>query len=160
MSISARVEKRERSMAELIVVIVLFSLLMATFISHFMTQKEHISQAGFDRLADNFFSKVNVVRSQWFMENKPNSVMLAEMGSTEKEQITVNQWGWLDVHNNFLACQKMWQLALDVPMEFMKSPVSAVEIKSILEQQGRVCRYSIDSGIYFEYHSFTGKVIK
>ena len=160
MSITARVEKRERSMAELIVVIVLFSLLMATFISHFMTQKEHISQAGFDRLADNFFSKVNVVRSQWFMDNKPKSIMLAEMGSNQKEQISVNSWGWLDVENEHLACQKIWQLALNVPMEFMKSPVSAVEIKSALEKQGRVCRYSIDSGIYFEYHSATGKVVK
>lgn len=160
MSITARVEKRERSMAELIVVIVLFSLLMATFISHFMTQKEHISQAGFNRLADNFFSKVNVVRSQWFMENKPSSVMLAAMGSNDKERIPVNQWGWLDVENEPLACQNIWQLALDIPMEFMKSPVSAIEIKSPLKQQGKVCRYGIDSGIYFEYHSYTGKVIK
>ncbi len=160
MSIAARVEKRERSMAELIVVIVLFSLLMATFISSFMTQKEQISQAGFERLADNFFSKVNVVRSQWFMDQKPNVVILSELGSNKNERISINQWGWLDVNNDFLACHAIWKLALDAPMEFMKSPVSAVEIKSASGQQGRVCRYGIDNGHFFEYYSASGKVIK
>ena len=161
MSVTARVKKRERSMAELIVVIVLFSLLITIFIQHFISQQNHISQAGFERLADNFLSKANVVRSQWLMEKKPKTVLLSIMGSSEKESVTVNRNGWLDINEDSerLACQKIWQLALDIPMEFMKSPVSAVEI-NLNEQQGRVCRYSIDSGQYFEYYRLTGKVVK
>jgi competence protein ComGC len=158
MSIDLRIEKRGKAIVELIIVIVFLFLLMITFISHFMTQKEHISEAGFNRIANVFFSQVNVIRSQWLMDRKPKKVRLSVMGKEQKLLMSVNQWGWLDVEDKILVCDKIWQLAVDMPMEFMKSPVSAVQLKTDVEQQGHVCRYGINSGQYFEYRSATGQV--
>ena len=158
MSVKASVEKREKSLAELVVVIILFALLMAIFISYFMKQKDQITHTGFNRLANNFFSKVNAVHGQWYMDKKPSIVKLSVMGSSDKEFISVNKKGWLDVEGEQLACQRIWHLALDTPMEFLKSPVSAVEIKKTTQRVSRICRYSISSTIYFEYNTSTGKI--
>ena len=160
MSVKASVEKREKSLAELVVVIVLFAVFMAIFISYFMKQKEQITHAGFNTLANNFFSKVNAVHGQWFMDQKPSLVQLSVIGSAENELIPVNVYGWLDVKENTFACEKIWYFALETPMEFLKSPVSAVEIKKSSQKQARTCRYSISSTVFFEYHSLTGKVVK
>ncbi|MCJ8319936.1 MAG: syndecan [Colwellia sp.] len=158
MSVKASIEKREKSLAELVVVIVLFALLMAIFISYFMKQKDQITYTGFNRLANNFVSKVNAVHGQWYMDNKPSIVKLSLIGSLDKEFIPVNKKGWLDVKDDQLACQKIWQLALDTPMEFLKSPVSAVEIKKTRQKVSRICRYSISSTTYFEYNTLTGQI--
>jgi len=158
MSVKASVEKREKSLAELVVVIVLFALLMAIFISYFMKQKDQITHTGFNTLANNFVSKVNAIHGQWYMDKKPSVVKLSVIGSAEKELIPVNKKGWLDVKGDLLACQKIWQLALDTPMEFLRSPVSAVEIKKTKQKSARICRYSISSTVYFEYNTLTGQI--
>ena len=165
MSNNQRVEKREKTMTEIVVVVVLLSLLMASFIATFMEQEEEISKTGFEALANNFFSQITIVHGQWFMDKKPTRVMLATRASgtknnLTKEAIPVNKQGWIDVEDSALACHQIWQHALNTPMVFMKSPVSAVEIKkNIGQQKGRVCRYSLNARIYFEYYSFTGRIV-
>lgn len=158
MSVKASIEKRERSLAELVVVIILFTFLMSVFISYFMKQKEQITLTGFNTLANSFVSKLNAVHGQWFMDQKPSVVQLSVMGRADKEFIPVNKKGWIDVKEEQFACQKIWQVTLATPMEFLKSPVSAVEIKKNEEKRTRYCRYSISSTTYFEYNAQTGKV--
>jgi hypothetical protein len=154
------VVKRQKSMAEFIVVIILSLVLMASFISQFMSQKEQISQTGFHQIADNFVSQVNLVRSQWFMDNKPKKMLLRIVGQPKKISVSVNQWGWIDVDDNRFVCEKIWQLVVNQPLDFIKSPVSAIELNIGDEQQGHVCRYAINTGQYFEYRSATGQVIR
>lgn len=160
MTATAQIEKREKSVVEMLVVIMLFSTLMAIFINRFMAHQEQIASAGVEVIANNFFSKVNVVRSQWFMDKKPTIVTLVTMNDREKSQIPVNQWGWVDTNTERLACEKIWQLVLATPMEFMQAPVSVIEIKSSTEEQARVCQYNFSNGMFFEYHSLTGQVVK
>ena len=163
MSNQMRIEKREKSLAELVMVIILMALLIGSFISYFMKNKDQITRTGFDSLANSFITQVNVVHSQWFMDKQPATVVISSRllntsGENESEKVPVNAKGWIDVGLPELACQKIWQHTLNAPMEFVKSPVSSVEVKNST-QKGRICRYSINSGAFFEYHTFSGKVI-
>lgn len=159
MSLKSSVEKREKSMAELLIVVVVFSVLMAIFISYFMPQKARMSHTGFNRLANNFISQLTTVHGQWLMDNKPAVVILSSMSEGKKEHVPVNKLGWIDVNEPAIACQMIWQLALDIPMDFMQSPVSAIEVKNTSQKMGRICRYSVSSITFFEYYTATGKVI-
>ena len=161
MSVKESVAKKEKSMAELIVVVVLLSLLMAHFISYFMGQNDKITQIGFNALANNFYSKVTVVHGQWFMDMKPRRVKVLSMQNAKIESIKVNKQGWIDAAPDvLLPCEKIWQYALNSPMTYMRSPVSAIEVIDNTLTKGRICRYSISSDVFFEYHSLQGKVIK
>ena len=53
-----------------------------------------------------------------------------------KKMIPVNKSGWVDVSeksqrgsSSLTACQKIWQLLMDIPMSFMRQPISAIEVK-------------------------------
>ncbi|MEW6981163.1 hypothetical protein AAD001_00770 [Colwelliaceae bacterium 6471] len=162
-------EKREKTLAEQIMVIVMFALMMAGFISYFLKQETQITSAGFRALANSFATKVIAVRSQWFMDKKPNFIILTTKDTIDgtrenssNQKITVNKKGWIDVSEDNLACEKIWQLTMNLPLNFIKSPIATVEVKNNAEQQtgqGRICRYSVSSTDYFEYHTGSGKVI-
>jgi len=161
-------EKKEKSLAEQIVVIVLFSLLMAGFISFFLKQEKQITQAGFTTLANTFSAKIVSVHSQWFMDKKPPAVIVntfpadelsAKKSASNKQVVPVNANGWIDTKAQELACNDIWQHVMQLPLVFIKSPISAVEVKKKLNHQGRICRYGIPSGEYFEYHTRSGRVI-
>jgi hypothetical protein len=158
MSIKASVEKRERSLAELIIIVILITLLMANFIAIFMDQSEQVKLAGFKRLANNFSSKVTIVHGQWLMDLKPKVVVLSSLNSNKKEYISVNKKGWIDSQNNSVACRQIWQRVFNTPMQYMQSPISAIEVNNS-QSKGRICRYSLSIDVYFEYHRDSGKVI-
>ncbi len=60
-------EKRQKSRAEFIVVIIVISLIMTLLIELFFSQQEKITDTIFVGLAQSFTSKVNVVHSKWLM---------------------------------------------------------------------------------------------
>ena len=157
-------EKREKSLAEQIMVVLLFALMMAGFIAYFFKQEAQISQTGFKALANSFATKLIAVRSQWFMDKKPEAFFIqtntpAQETEAQKLLVTVNGNGWIDVSEDTLACEKIWQLTMNLPLVFIQSPIAAVEVRKAVSGPGRICRYSIRSGEYFEYHSASGKII-
>ena len=85
MSISSRVAKRQRSLGEKIVITVLLTTLMTHFISYFLEQKSHITDTGFSRLSNNFFTKITVVRSKWIIDNKPQWVDILSRSNISNE---------------------------------------------------------------------------
>jgi len=158
-------EKREKTLAEQIMVVLLFALMMSGFIAYFFKQEAQITQIGFKALANSFATKLIAVRSQWFMDKKPNRFFIqtstaSQEGQVEKLLVSVNDNGWIDVSEDTLACEKIWRLTMNLPLVFIQSPIAAVEVKKTVSGQGRICRYSILSGEYFEYHSGSGKVIQ
>jgi hypothetical protein len=167
------VEKREKSLGELILVVMALSLLMAIFIYYFFKNENNINEAGFDNLAANFASKVILIRSQWLMDGRPNRVKLVEfdasVGKKISRWVTVNNLGWVDSNAKKLTCQDIWQQVMFMPMRFMKQPVSAIALKkrydiavkttnTKLTNKGSLCRFSIKSGQFFEYSALNGKV--
>ena len=157
-------EKKEKSLAEFIIIVALVGVMMAFFITYFIKSEEQFSQAGFTTLAQNFNTKVSAVHAQWLMDKQPNVVLLASFNKNEKQAIPVNRAGWVDVKQNKLACEAIWQLIMETPMNLMKLSISAIEVhdKTLLQsEQVKVqCRYALLDGSYFHYDRSNGKVSK
>ncbi len=157
---ASNVEKREKSLAEFIVIIILLALLMAIFIKYFFEQEEQITEAGFNNLAQNFNSTVLAVHAQWLMDKKPNVVILSIVNNTNKQVVSVNAKGWLDVTGNDSACEKIWLSAMAIPLSLMKLSVAVIEVRNNEKNDFHQCRYLLPSGHYFDYNSGIGKVSK
>jgi len=157
MALREIIEKKEKSMIELIIIITLMAVLMMVFIRSFFNQEQHITGTAFNSLAHAFASKVQIVHSQWLMDNQPNVVILQSWNKNEVELVYVNSHGWIDTQLESEVCQVIWQQAMSVPLAFMKSPVAAIELVSG-QNSGHVCRYQIEEQLFFDYDSSTGKV--
>lgn len=153
-------EKKEKSLAELLIIVAIIGVLMAIFIQFFWKQESRIVDTGFTSLGQRFSSGVNIVHGQWLMENKPLIVKLQNITANRIEMIDVNEFGWVDFANdeNIIICQKIWELVMDIPLIFLKKPISAIEIKNKAMKKGRICRYSISTEQFFDYNSATGKI--
>ncbi|MBU2891761.1 hypothetical protein KO495_00320 [Colwellia sp. D2M02] len=168
MQTSKSSEKREKSVAEFILVIILLGFLMKLFIGYYFSQEENITKAGFKTLAQNFKNTVVVVHAQWQMDNRPPVVSLSGVAKQDKAasvvRVSVNEKGWLDtersslVKHNITACEHIWQLAMSMPMSLMKFSVAAIEIHNERLSNYHQCRYILSTGDYFEYYSATGQV--
>ena len=151
--------KREKSLAEFLLIISLVLILMASFVYYFFKQESEYGQTVFARIANNFAERVVLSHSQWLIEANPVFVELPAYDRDNQRQslvIEMNKYGWLDTKQPN-ACAAIWQAATDMTIEDFIEPLAAVEIQ-INQQGGRICRYSLASGIYFDYNSQTGAV--
>ncbi|MFT5296121.1 MAG: competence protein ComGC [Colwellia sp.] len=164
--------KKGKSVAENLIILVMIGLFMATFIYYFFKQEQHLSQTGFDAVANTFSARLNGIHAQWFMDNQPNWVIIKENtvinGESKNTSIEVNAKGWVDVSTvdmvgNRNNCQIIWQQVLGIPMFYIKQPISAVMVivnTRNNEKKSHVCRYGLPSGEYFDYQPSNGKVSK
>ena len=152
------IEKKQSSTIQFIIVVVIIAVLMKLLLDAFFTQQEKITNTAFVGLAQSFTMKVNVIHGQWLMDEQPAVVVLSQMNSQDKQYINVNSKGWIDNNHTSLACHIIWQQTLDMPMQVVKSAVTAIEIQKKSIKNGRLCRYSIPNGQFFDYRSDTGKV--
>jgi len=150
-------DKKERSLGELTIIVLLVASMMATFIHYFFKQEEQLTHAGFSALANTFSAKVTLVHAQWYMDNKPNVVIVNMMDGTQ-QHVSVNNKGWIDSVDETFVCHDIWKIILATPLLFMKSPVSVVEVKREMQQQGHICQYGLPGGFYFEYNSINGSI--
>ena len=164
-------DKKGKSIAENLIIIVMVGVLMTVFIYYFFKQEKHITKAGFDIVAQTFSARVTGIHAQWFMDNQPRWVVVKESkrlnGEWKSVRIAVNTAGWVDVQStatvsNQNDCQQIWQQVLATPMVYMKQPIAAVLINikpnNLSQQKNRLCQYSLPSGEYFEYQPSSGKV--
>lgn len=157
-------EKKEKSLAEFIVIIALVGVMMAVFINYFVKSEQQFTHAGFTTLAQNFNTKVSTVHAQWLMDKQPIIVLLASFNKKNKQAIPVNKAGWVDVQQQTLACEAIWQLVMETPMSLMKFSISAIAVHDNTKKQGvqpkALCRYALLDGSYFHYNRTNGKVSK
>jgi len=155
--------KKEKSLAENVLIITLIASLMGTFIYSFFKQEQQLTQVGFNTLARNFSSKVTAIRAQWFMDKQPNMVRVREHASdnlinTVSQFISVNSKGWVDYLDDRQNCQKVWFAVMGNELTFMNTPIVVVEIKNAQKRIKNICRYSLVSGESFDYQLASGKV--
>ena len=169
---------------EMLMVLVLVVVLMASFIFYYFKQQTGLRDVGFTALSHSFSAKLTSVHAQWLMEGKPKALILRtaltpKPGKNTQQRISLNVHGWIDVpsgqQGSLSRCQAIWHQVLELPMVFLKSPVAALELRNSIngeyivqsaigdnkQAQGGidiVCRYSLLSGEYFQYHSRSGKV--
>ena len=164
-------DKKGKSMAENLIIVVMLGLLMASFIHYFFKQEAHFTKVGFESVANSFSARVTGIHAQWFMDNQPRWVVIKEVtvinGVRKDIRIAVNKAGWVDLASSGLLnikndCQQIWQQVLATPMVYMKQPVSAVLLNihtnNGSQQKKRLCQYSLPNGVYFEYQPSNGKV--
>ncbi|TWX72715.1 hypothetical protein [Colwellia sp. C1TZA3] len=154
-------EKSEKSLTEILLVVILVGSLMASFIFYFLKQQGQISQAGFASIAQVFSARVNGIRGQWFMDLNPRFVSVAshqiQADGGRILQVPVNKSGWVDSDNKSLSCQIIWHYVMEAPLLYMKDPIGAVLVKQ-QKQVRPYCQYSLPSGEYFTYQRHNGKV--
>ena len=161
-------EKKEKSLAEFVVIVALVGVMMAVFINFYIKNESQFTQAGFATIAQSFNTKVNTVHAQWMMDKQPNVVYLASLNNEKKQAVPVNKAGWIDVQQTQLSCDTIWQLVMEMPISAMKFPVSAIEVHTSLGKQRSKdgdsikseCRYVLLDGSYFQYNRAKGKVSK
>ena len=111
---------------------------------------------------------MNAVHAQWLMDKQPNIVLLTSFNEKEKQAIPVNNGGWIDVKQNQLTCDAIWQLIMETPISLMQFSISAIEVhnsndkyqKNRGDAKNSLCRYVLLDGSYFEYNRAEGKVGK
>jgi len=157
MSRQSQANKKEKSLAENVLIVTLVACLMGTFIYYFFKQEQQLTQVGYNTLARNFSSKVTAIRAQWFMDNQPNVVIIKE-GDAESRNISVNSKGWVDYLAERQNCQKVWLAVMENDLTFMNQPIVVVEIKHEQYRLKNICRYSLVSGESFDYQIESGKV--
>ena len=161
-------EKKEKSLAEFVVIIALVGVMMAIFINFFIKNEDQFTRAGFATIAQSFNTKVNTVHAQWMMDKQPNIVYLASLNKKNKQAVSVNKSGWIDVQEKQLACEKIWLLVMEAPMSTMSFSVSAIEVHNAYNKdtiadkalENSHCRYVLLDGSYFQYNRAKGKVSK
>lgn len=160
-------EKKDKSLAEFVVIVALVGVMMAVFINFYIKNEAQFTQAGFEVIAQTFNTKVNAVHAQWMMDKQPSVVYLASLNNKQKQAVSVNKAGWIDVQQTPLACEAIWQLIMEIPIRAITLPVSAIEVHTLLDNnQGktgdvkRECRYVLLGGSYFQYNRAKGKVSK
>jgi len=155
-------EKKEKSVAEFVIIVVLVGMLMSVFINYFIKQEVQLNETAFKTLAQNFTSKVSTIHAQWLMDKQPRIVKLASINSQEKQLISVNKFGWVDAKNEPLVCEYIWQVVMASPMSVMKQPIAGFEVRNFTEQPmtkiSLVCRYMLPNGVYFDYNRLNGRV--
>jgi competence protein ComGC len=151
-------QKTQGSIVEFLIVVVIVVILMRLLLGFFLSQQTKITNTAFVALAQSFTSKVNIVHGQWVMDGQPNVVILSQLNSKKKQYIHVNSAGWIDSNHTRLACHIIWQQTLAIPLEVVNSIVSVIEIHHKDIKGGRLCRYTMINGQYFDYRSDTGKV--
>jgi len=154
-------EKREKSLAEFIVIIVMVGLLMGIFIHYFIKQEAYFNDAGFKRVAQSFTTKVSAIHAQWLMDKQPSVIRLVT-SNNEKQLVPVNGNGWVDIDKSLLVCDEIWQLVMETPLALMKQTISAVEVRNYAlkpdEGVKKLCRYVLPNGRYFDYNRLNGRV--
>ena len=149
--------KREKTLSENIIVIAVLGILMTSFVYYFFKDEQRLTHTGFDYVAQNFSSRVVALRAQWFMDNQPNKIKVAD---TKADLIQVNRRGWVDYLNETQSCEKSWRAAMDTELVFLKQPITVKQLEKTDQRKFRACRYSLPSGEYFDYQMATGKVSK
>jgi hypothetical protein len=137
---------------------------MAVFINYFLKNEAQFTHAGFATLAQNFNTKVSTVHAQWLMDRQPNTVQLVSLNKKEKQAISVNKAGWIDVKQKKYTCAAIWQLVMETPINLMQFSIAALEVDSNINKQYKQkkvqCRYVMLDGSYFQYNRTNGKVSK
>ncbi|MBL0709798.1 MAG: hypothetical protein JJV99_02100 [Colwellia sp.] len=155
-------EKKEKSLAEFVIIIALVAMLTSVFVNYFIKQESQLNETAFKTLAQTFMSKVSTIHAQWLMDKQPRIVKLASINNQDKQLVSVNKFGWVDAKHKPLVCEYIWQVIMESPMSVMKQPIVAFEVRNFTEQSvtkiSLVCRYILSSGVYFDYNRLNGRV--
>ncbi|MFD2167774.1 hypothetical protein ACFSJY_16090 [Thalassotalea euphylliae] len=151
------IASKEKSKAELMMIVALIAIMMAVFLEYFFRQEETLTGTGFSALKGRFVSEVQVIHGQWLMDGEP-ALVKQKNAAGQLTQIRVNKQGWVDSTSDNQRCHDIWIQVIGSQPELLKKPVSVIEILRQGSEQEFLCRYAISKTQFFEYSPKTGKI--
>ena len=162
-----RVNKKQGgfTLLELIVVVVVIGVLMATSLKYYGEIVDDARKAGLQMLSSRFSAAVSNIHLKWVLEKHPDVI------HAESAQLIMNRNGWpvaevtLNKQKNLNSCQQLWQSLFQNPAQLPDIfPGDGQGIHYWAElRDGKLCRYHLVSGeskaFFFDYHLNTGKVV-
>lgn len=168
MTIQSAVKKRERSLMEVVIVVLLFLSLMAVFIHYFFKNEANMRATGFSNIVNTFAAQLTAIRSQWLMDGRPTAIKLAVHPLVKNGQnhriVQLSANGWVISREYRYQCQDIWKTVMATPMEFLQQPIVVIEVNRQHDDDARawnaelICRYQDAFGHSFEYNVANGKV--
>lgn len=153
--------KSERSLGEILLVVMLVALLMASFIFYFFKHQAQLTRIGFESVSQVFLARANGMRAQWHMDAQPHTLVInnSSANSNKKQvRVPINNTGWVDVKNSAMPCRLVWQYIMESPLIYMEQPIAAVLVKTHGKKAITYCQFSLPSGEHFTFQSSNGKV--
>jgi len=150
--------KKEKTLAEQLIIVVLIAVLMAIFWLEFEENEQVIENTGFEAMSNAFSTKVQLVHAQWLMDKQPSKVMVKNSYG-QVEVIAVNKKGWVDAVDAQQPCVDIWRQVMNLPLIFIKQPISVIAVNRMQSVKNSVCRYALNGSTYFEYDKNTGKLV-
>jgi hypothetical protein len=166
MSRQQRSERREKSLAEQVIIIVVLGIFMAVFIRAISRGEERLLKNAFLKVRAEFTTQVAAIHGQWLLRKsswvKVSQLSGPNQGDGKRQKyswrVYVNKQGWPDSLQSPGYCYDIWQQVMAIPLEVMRHPVAVVELNH-QQNDDRVCRYHLTQEEYFDYLPLTGKVI-
>lgn len=152
-----------------LIAVLLVFIFMTFFLSYYFKQEKEIENTSLRNVANLFSSQLLLIRSLWFMENKPSlmsakliddvsATIAIEPNDQQVKMLTINQFGWVDSESKTDVCQQIWAMVMGSQLEFFKMPIGVVLINNNAKENGHLCRYSVKNGSYFSYNTKNGQV--
>ena len=150
------------TLIELIFVVVVIGILMATSLKYYVDIMDDARRSGVQFLSGRFAAAVAGVHLQWMIEGRPSVVEF------DGSVVEMNSKGWpVGVRNSaktMSGCQQLWDSLFQNPSElpdFIPADSDGVQYWSD-QPRKNVCRYSLlmkgNNQYYFEYFMSNGKV--
>jgi prepilin-type N-terminal cleavage/methylation domain-containing protein len=155
------------TLIELIVVVCLIAILMATSLKYYTSLLEDARKAGVGMLAGRFAAVTSQLHLKWAIEGNSQTLQLEDDTETT---IIMSAKGWPIganapyISKDLGACQQLWEALFQNPSElpdYLPKDQSGVQYWTNRPQRG-VCRFQLvtpDSNeYYFDYFSSSGRV--
>lgn len=149
------------------IIIVLFFVLIATFVWYFNKNEPNVRKTALMTVADSFATSVTNAHWQWRAEGSPERIMLVDYNragqETNRRPVTMSDLGWPRVEPGMEGCKGVWDMILDMPLQLDNFRVRAEFVDGI-NSGGKIldskCRFSVTAGAWFDYYIYTGRVQK
>ena len=166
-------DERNRSVFVNITVVMVFVVLMVSFIRYLNDGSTNLKRSALDNLAERFSTSVSHSHWQWQGEGRPQIIMLSSYANklgenntlieTDKRPVFMSHLGWPEAEPTAKGCADLWSMVLNIPMNIDGFQILAEYydgVKLVNKTLESVCRYRIATGQYFEYKVSSGHVIK
>ena len=159
-----KVKQKGFTLIELIMVVSIIAILMATSMRYYTVLLEDAQKAGVNMLAGRFAAVTSQLHLKWVIEGKPTQIAL------DDATILFNANGWPMgaitpyIDKKLGACQQLWEAmfknASELP-DYLPTDGRGVQYWTSRPQTG-VCRFQLvakgANQYYFDYFSLNGRV--
>lgn len=159
---SAKQAQTSRRLIANLVVLLVFVGILGALIVYFNGAEPELKNNMLHQVSRRMQDSATQVRWQWQAEGRPNAIMLVyynqQGAEVDRRPVRLTSGGLAQVDSNDEACERLWSALLNIPAQLDGFRVRSqfVQSKNSENGMGRICRYRISGGSYFDYNIATG----